>query len=180
MDGLLVMNCLACGMELEIGDWPYCPHGSVFQGSARRFDDIVVWQSNTDSEKYSFPGQSGEPCPEGYHKVVIQNMRQADQLVARVNDIERRRMEEMRDMRYALDDAGIRERRANEDAKGAINARAEALRRRVREWTDRRRADKRAARPRIDPQFHINILSFDSGNRNSYSGQETGWREKKS
>lgn len=171
--------CKECGMEVTIGDWPFCPHGSVFQGSAKRFDDIVVWQSNTDSEKYSFPGQANEPCPEGYHKIVISNMRQADQLVRTVNDIERRKMEEMRDMRYALDDAGIKERRANEDAKGAISARAEVLRRRVREWTDKRRADKRAAHPRIDPQFHINILSFDSGNRNSYSGEETGWREKK-
>lgn len=171
--------CDKCGAEVEIGDWPFCPHGSIYHGKAQRFDPIVVWQSNTDSEKYSFPGQANEPVPAGYHAVEITNMRQADQLVARVNDIERRKMEEMRDMRYALDDAGIKERRANEDAKGAISSRAEALRRRVREWTDKRRADKRAARPRIDPQFHINILSFDSGNRNSYSGEETGWKEKK-
>lgn len=171
--------CKECGKEFVIGDWPFCPHGSVFPERAQRFDPIVVWQSNTDSEKYSFPGQANEAVPEGYHKVEITNMRQADQLVARVNDIERRKIEETRAMRYALDDAGIRERRRNEDAKGLTSARAEALRRRVREWTDKRRADRRAARPRIDPQFHINILSFDSGNRNSYSGQETGWREKK-
>lgn len=171
--------CKECGENVEIGDWPYCPHGSVFRERAQRFDPIVVWQSNTDSAKYSFPGQANEAVPEGYHKVEITNMRQADQLVARVNDIERRKLQELRDMRYALDDAGIKERRANEDARGVISERAAVLRRRVREWTDRRRADRRAAHPRIDPQFHINILSFDSGNRNSYSGAETGWREKK-
>lgn len=172
--------CSQCGHELAIGDWPYCPHGSIYEQNAMRFESIVVWQSNTDSEKYSFPGRSNEPCPPDYHRVEVTNLRQADQLVRRVNDIERRKMEETRDMRYALDDAGIRERRRNEDAAGLNSHRAEALRRRVREWTDKLRERRREAHPRIDPHFHINVLSFDSGNRTSYSGPETKWREKKS
>lgn len=171
--------CPECGAEAAIGDWPWCPHGSIHEGRAQRFDPIVVWQSNTDMEKFSFPGQSNEPVPEGYHRVEITDLRQADKFVSKMNDIERRRMEETRDMRYALDDAGIRERRRNEDARGAVNARAEVLRRRVREWADRIRDRRRGQHPRIDPQFHINVLSFDSGNRNSYSGPETGWRERK-
>lgn len=171
--------CSKCGRELVTGDWPFCPHGSVFERTAKCWDDIVVWQSVTDPEKYSFPGQSNEPVPPEYNKIVISNLRQADQLVARVNDIERRKMEEARAVRYALDDAGIRERRRNEDARGAVSPRAEALRRRVREWTDKMRERRREAHPRIDPQFHIQVLSFDSGNRNSYSGPETGWRERK-
>ena len=111
--------CKACGKEVVIGDWPFCPHGLVRDASARRFDDIVVWQSNDDPEKYSYPGQSNEPCPDGYHKIVIQNMRQADQFVRQVNDIERRKMEEARATRYTLDDAGIKRRRYEEDVKGA-------------------------------------------------------------
>lgn len=173
-------TCSECGQELEIGAWPFCPHGSIHEGNARRFDDIVVWQSASDPEKYSFPGQSNEPVPDGYHKIVISNLRQADRFVSKMNDIERRKMEETRDLRYALDDAGIRERRRHEDSKGAGNAIAQALRRRVREWTDQVREARRGKRSRIDPHFHINVLSFDSGNRNSYSGPETGWRERKS
>ena len=49
-------TCSKCGAEVMIGDWPFCPHGATFHGNAQRFDPIVVWQSNSDSEKYSFPG----------------------------------------------------------------------------------------------------------------------------
>lgn len=175
----MTTTCPECGHEIEFGEYPFCPHGSIYEGNARRFDAIVVWASNSDPEKFSFPGQANEAVPEGYHKIEISNLREADQFVSKMNAIERRRMEEMRDMRYALDDAGIRERRRDEDARGTVNARAAALRRRVREWTDRIREHRRAAHPRIDPQFHIDVLSFDSGNRTSYSGSETGWRERK-
>lgn len=174
------MTCSACGCELEIGDWPYCPHGALYERSARRFSPIVVWKSNSDPEKFSFPGQADEAVPDGYHRVEITNLREADQFVARFNAIERRKLEGERDSRRALDDAGIRARRREEDARGAVNPRAEALRRRVREWADSVRERRRGQHTRIDPQFHINVLSFDSGNRNSYSGPETGWRERKS
>ena len=183
----VVMTCPQCGVLIAIGDWPYCPHGSVFPESARRFDPIVVWQSNTDPNHYSGWGaRTNEPVPEGFHKVEITNIRQADQLVRKVNDIERQKMEEARRMRYALDDAGVTDRRREEDARGWVmradgtkfyvrgNSRAEALRRRAREYTDAERARRRAQHPRIDPQFHSQVLSFDSGNRSSYSGPETG------
>ena len=171
-------NCKECGAEVVIGDWPWCPHGLIREANAKRFDDIVVWQSDSDPDKYSFPGQAGESVPDGYHKIVISNLRQSDQFVSRFNDLERQRLQSERDMRWAIDDAGIRERRAAEDARGAVSTRADAMRRAVREWADRRRDARR--RSKIDPQFHNNALSFDSGHRNSYSGEETGWRERKS
>jgi hypothetical protein len=174
--------CPQCGHEIEIGQYPYCPHGWIHERNAQRFETIVVWQSNSDAEKFSFPGQANEPAPEGYHKIEITNIRQADQFVARMNGIERRKLEAQRDQRYALDDAGVKQRRYEEDVLGRLrgNTRAENLQRRVREWADKLRERRRGQHPRIDPQFHINVLSFDSGNRNSYSGPETGWREKKS
>ena len=172
-------TCKECGAEVFIGDWPWCPHGTVHESNARRFDDIVVWQSNADPEKYSFPGQANERVPDGYHKIVISNLRQGDQFTSRFNDLERQRLQTERDQRWALDDAGIRERRANEDALGTVSTRADALRRSVREWADRRREEMRKKHSRIDPQFHNDALSYNSGNRNSYSGEETGWRERK-
>lgn len=178
-------------MEVVIGDWPFCPHGLVGGANARRFDDIVVWQSNADPDKYSFPGQPNEPVPDGYHRVVISNLREGDRFVGRFNELERRRLEQERDMRYALDDAGVKDRRAEEDARGWVmradgtrfyvrgNARAEALQRAARIWADKLRERRRAQHSRIDPQFHNNALSFNSGNRSSYSGAETNWRERK-
>jgi hypothetical protein len=183
--------CPECGQEVQIGEWPYCPHGSIYERNAQRWDPIVVWQSNSDGEKFSFPGQANEPCPEGYHRVEITDMRQADRFVSRMNAIERQKMEEARELRHTLDDAGVKDRRGEEDARGWAmradgtkfyirgNGRAEALQRRVREWADQLRERRRSQHARLDPNFHIQVLSFDSGNRSSYSGQETGWRERK-
>src|SRR5262249_24611731 len=97
-----------------------------------------------------------------------------------MNDIERRKMEEIRDLNYQALDEQRRRRRADTAARISGNARAEALFRQVREWSDRRREEKRARHRTLDPRFHIQVLSFDSGNRNSYSGAETRWRERKS
>ena len=184
-------NCKECGQEVFIGDWPWCPHGSVRGGNAARFDPIVVWQSNADPDKYSFPGQPNEPVPDGYHKVEITNLREGDHFVSRFNELERRRLEGGRELRRTLDDAGVKDRRAEEDARGYVvradgskfyvrgNARAEALQRAARIWADKLRERRRAQHSRIDPHFHSNVLSFDSGNRSSYSGAETNWRERK-
>jgi hypothetical protein len=97
-----------------------------------------------------------------------------------MNRIERQKMEATRDLNYQALDEQTRRRRADVAARISGNPRAEALFRQVREWTDRQRQAKRAKHSRLDPRFHIQVLSFDSGNRNSYSGPETGWREKKS
>lgn len=175
-DGPLM--CKDCGQEIRIGDWPMCPHGAIREADARRFDPIVVWQSDSESDKYSFPGQAEEPVPEGYHRVEITNLREADRLVQRVNAIERAKSIEMRALNYQALDEQVKIRRESTLAHIRGNPRAEALFRAAREWADRRRAEKRSQQ-RMEPNFHINVFSFDSGNRNSYSGPETGWRERK-
>jgi hypothetical protein len=176
----MTTTCNQCGHEIEFGQYPFCPHQEIRESNARRWDPIVVWASNTDSDKYSFPGQANEPCPEGYHRVEITNLAQADRFVGRMNVIERQKMEAMRDLNYAALDEQTRRRRDDTLARIRGNARAEALFRASREWADRRKEAKRAQHARLDPSFHSQVLSFDSGNRNSYSGAETGWRERKS
>jgi hypothetical protein len=174
------MNCSECGREIEIGDWPYCPHGALHEVHAQRFDPIVVWASNSDPDKFSFPGQANERCPPEYHRVEITNLREADRFVSRMNAIERAKAEASRDLNYQALDEQTKRRREDTMARIRGNPKAEALFRAAREWADRRREEKRARHRNLDPHFHINVLSFDSGNRNSYSGPETGWRERKS
>jgi hypothetical protein len=157
-----------------------CPHGETRESNARRWDPIVVWESNTNPDHYSFPGQANEPCPAGYHRVELTDLTQADQFVNRMNEIERRKLEATRDLNHAALDEQTRRRRDDVMARIRGNPRAEALFRQSREWADRVREAKRARHARLDPKFHIQVLSFDSGNRNSYSGAETGWRERKS
>ena len=145
---------------------------------ARAFEPIVVWASDTDSRKYSFPGQADEPVAEGYHKVEITNLREADRFVQRINGIERAKAEATRALNYQALDEATKIRRENTVARIRGNPRAEALFRAARDWADKRRAEKRSQQC-MDPNFHIQVLSFDSGNRSSYSGPETGWRERK-
>lgn len=176
------MKCSECGVELEVGDWPYCVspggHGRFRERDARAFEPIVVWASDTERDKYSFPGEAEEPTPPGYHKLEITNLREADRFVSRVNAIERAKSEETRALNYQALDERIKARRENIAARIRGNPRAEALFRQVREWADRRRDEKRAKHSR-DPRFNINVLSFDSSNRNPYSGPKTGWRDLK-
>jgi hypothetical protein len=173
------MTCAECGTQLEIGAWPYCPHGRLREGNALGFSPIVVWESDAEPDKFSFPGQAEEACPPGYHKIEITNLRQADQLVRRVNGVERAAAERARDLNYQALDEQTRRRREDTLARIRGNPRAEALFRAAREYADRRREASRSRRRNLDPRFHIQVLSFDSGHRNSYSGPETGWRETK-
>lgn len=176
--------CPKCGIEFGIGDWPFCDspggHGPLRETQARRFEKIMIWQSNTDPDHYSFPGRNDEPCPAEYHPIEITNLSEADQIVSRINDVERRKAAQMRDLNYAALDEQTKRRRDDIAAHIRGNSRAEALFRQVREWGDRVRDQKRSKHHSLDPHFHIQVLSFNSGNRNSYSDPETGWKEKKS
>jgi hypothetical protein len=172
------VRCEECHLELEVGDWPYCPHPKVHGRDSRLFEPIVVWKHNTEVDKYSFPGQGDERVPDGYHKVEIHNLRDADRLVREINRIERSKSIDARSLNYQALDEATRIRRRDIDARIRGNPRAEALFRAAREWADKRKAKNRAKHSQ-EPNFHIDILSFDSGNRRSYSGPETQWRETK-
>lgn len=152
----------------------------VRERDALNFSPIVVWQANDSPEKFSFPGQAHELCPEGYHRVEITNLREADRFVSRMNAIERVKAEATRDLNYQALDEQTKRRREDIAARIRGNPKMEALFRQAREWTDRTKERKRSRHRSLDPRFHIQVLSYDSGNRNSYSGPETGWRERKS
>jgi hypothetical protein len=137
-----------------------------------------VWQANGEPDKYSFPGDPNESVPEGYHKLEITNLREADRLVNRVNAIERAKTEFDRALNHQALDEAIKARREDTVARIRGKPRAEQLYRLAREWADKRRAEKRAKQGR-EPNFHIQVLSYDSGHRESWSGPETGWRERK-
>ena len=176
-------KCPECGGDLRVGDWPFCQgsadaHRPIRELNARRWEPIVVWEADAEPGKFSYPGQSDEPVPEGYHRVELLNLREADLFVKRVNGIERGKAELDRRLNYQAIDEAVQRRRRDTEARIRGNPRAEALYRAARDWADKRRELIRA-RHRMEPNFHIQVLSFDSGNRNSYSGPETGWRERK-
>lgn len=59
-----MVNCTQCGEPLYIGEWPFCPHGSLRGDNAQRFDPVVYFE-NSDGHRL-FPGRSAEQPPSGY------------------------------------------------------------------------------------------------------------------
>jgi len=169
--------CPECGKELEIGDYPYCPHGSIFSRNALAFDPAIVWQSTSDPDSYSFPGNSSEPCPVGYKPIALDSLRKADGFVRRYNELERERLEGERAMEKAYWDERIRQSRSDRRARLGGNSRALALLEAVAKYRDARRERKYSQR--IEPNFHLQPIEFDASNRQGYSSRESGWKDRK-
>lgn len=61
--------CPDCGLYLEIGDWPWCPHGSTIktQHTAHANERVVVFE-NPQTGEIRYPGRNDVPVPERYAK----------------------------------------------------------------------------------------------------------------
>lgn len=76
--------CSDCGDELEIGDYPFCPHGSIYGNNAARFDPILVYEM-PDGQHF-FPGSNKDKPPvEGAKPIVLDTLRKADRFVRETN-----------------------------------------------------------------------------------------------
>lgn len=170
-------TCSACGREIEIGDYPFCPHGSIYPEASRRFDPLVIWVANDNPDRISVPGDAGEPVADGYHKVEITSLREADYWTRKINAIETSKVERLRDSEKQYWDEVTRERRATIKARIGSNPRALALFKAVREFVDRKR-ERRYSRP-LDARAHFDVIAYDSSNREGWSGPETGWKTKR-
>lgn len=58
------MTCLRCNQELKIGDWPYCPHGSVYQWHAQVHEKERARKFWHPQFGWRTPGRSDQPMPE--------------------------------------------------------------------------------------------------------------------
>lgn len=173
--------CASCGHELEIGDYPFCPHGSIYEGNAQRFDPIILHKSA--SGEYSFPGSSSDPVPAGYEKIEITNMRQADKYVKEIGEIERSKMSDKREMNRLYFEEQTKERRERIDSvlnSGKLSGRARMLAEKAREYADKKHDQRFSRTKAFGPNFHIQALSFDQSNRMPYAGPETGYKDRRS
>lgn len=144
-------KCGSCGQELEIGDFPFCPHGSVFERNAN-FSPIVIHQ---DAEgNVSFPGRSDVPPRPGYQRVELNT-------TAEVRAFERQYNQRMRAEHYAG-------REEKEQIESAITAQRRSDLRMAMQGMSRfgrdfariameKSNDKR--RGTFDPGFRVSVLS---------------------
>lgn len=175
------VKCSTCGKELEIGDYPFCPHESIYGQQAQRFDPIVLHRDPSTGE-YSVPGRSNDPVPAGYEKVEITNIRQADKIVREMDrrashdasikqDMNRQFFDEQRKAHREQVDAEMRRR-------GLDSGRARMLRDKVRAWADKQQEVRRARKG--NPNTHFQVFAFDRSNRMPHSSRETGYRDRHS
>ena len=95
----------------------------------------------------------------------------------RYNERERERLETERAMEKAYWDERIRQARSDRRARLGGNSRMLALLEAVAKYRDARRERKYSQR--IEPNFHLQPLAYDAGNRQGFSSKETSWRDRK-
>ena len=144
---------------------------------AKRFDAPRVWRSVTDPNKYQFPGSATDTCPDGYVEITLDSIRAMEKFTRTFNEAERQRLTEEREYQRLYFDKKIRERRREALEKHWTNPKAIALLRACAAYVDKKRALKYAQK--IEPNFHLQALEFDATNRQGFSSEETGWKDKK-
>lgn len=174
--------CTACGHELEIGDYPFCPHGSIYEQNAQHFDPIVFHKDVTTGE-YSVPMHASDPAPPGHMTVEIRNMREADRVVKEINSRSRSEASDRREMNRLYFEERRKETRERVDAeiqrRGITDRRVLGVLEKIRERQDAKHNRKFSSTKAFDPNTHIQVLSFNRGNRMPHAGPETGWRDKR-
>lgn len=167
----VVARCGKCG-------GPFDPMLIYYNGStAKKFDPIVLHVSNDDPNQVSFPGHAEDAVPDGYHKVEITNLREADQWTSRINSYETQVTEGYRESEKQYWDNVTRERRADIRARIGDNPRAKALFEAVQKFVDAKR-ERRYAK-KLDARGHFQVIAFDSSNRMSHCDVTTEWKERR-
>ncbi len=169
--------CTTCSKELHIGDYPWCPHDSIYPTHAQAFDPIVVHQ-NADGS-YSFPASTAAPLRPGQRRVEIRTIQEADRVTREVNAREDATLaavnhqsstnrSETRKMNRAFMD-GIRHR---------LSPQARQYLDRAREYVALKDRERSNLSPR-STNFHMDVFANDSSNRDSHADERTGWKNKK-
>jgi hypothetical protein len=183
-------RCVRCGHELRIGDFPWCPHESIYANSAQHFDPIVVHVSGDG--QYRFPAATDAPVPSGYRKVEIRTIQEADRISREVNAHED---QTLRAVQSQSDTSRMATRSRNrefidkllaggawKDSEGntrhGLSAQARERVEAAREYLAQKDQQRKNQRPR-STNFHIEVFSHDSSNREAYRDARTNWQSKR-
>lgn len=170
--------CSTCNRVLEIGDYPFCPHESIYARNAQAFDPIVLFQ-NPETGAYSFPGSSGAALPAGHRRVEITNLRQADRVTSEINRSENQEIREQWHKEQAS--RGEKQKARREELKELMRKMTPEGRRaaeQAMEYADRKR-ERRSMNGPKDANFHMDVIAYDSSNRDVHTDRRTDWRGRK-
>lgn len=174
-------TCSRCGATLLPGAWPFCEspggHGSVLPNYAQRFDPIVVHLSGDG--QYRFPASVDAPVPDGYRKVEIRTIQEADRVCREVNH---REDETLRSVQQQSD-AGRQATRTRNQAfmnnmRSRLSPQGRQFLDQAREYQVMKDKERENSKPR-STNFHIDVFAHDSSNREQHRDERTGWRGRK-
>ncbi len=173
-------TCPTCGGELIIGSYPFCngnpaDHETVRTRMAQSIQGTVYFE-NAKGE-IRFPPSANSPLPAGFEKKELTTLRAADKFMREQNEREKVRAEE----------ATSNERRYWKEVYAQGASRLESMLRAGQLTGDRAVYAENAIRQMRnyqgkkvqDPGFYIEPLVYDSSNRESWCGPDTGWKERK-
>jgi hypothetical protein len=165
-------TCSQCGAELQIGDFPFCPHGSIYAQTAQHFDPIVVHQAPDGS--YSFPASVDAPVRPGYVKVEIRTLREADRITREVNSREDAAIRQQHHVEQAQREAKRSEYRAQLDrAKERFSPKGREFAEKMREYVNSKRRPGPGS-----ANFHIDVFANDRSNREVHRDARTDWKSR--
>jgi len=174
----LMSVCSACGEEIPIGGWPFCPHNSVYPEYAQHFTPLL-FDRDPLTGKISYVGDSSDPVPAGYVRESLTTLPQIDRFCrARSEEETAERRENIRAEKDFWDNRA-KERREfinAEMARRGYRGRGLEV---IRRFVDARREANYDRLLRREINFFSDVGSYDASNREPHSSERTGWRQRK-
>jgi hypothetical protein len=170
-------TCTECGKEIDYGAWPFCPHESTRQQAAQHFDPIIVHLAPDGS--YRFPAATDAKVPEGYRKIEIRSIQEADRISREVNsqeDATLRNVQRQTETGRSL--TRSRNRAFMDSIRHKLSPAGREYLDRAREYVALKDRERENSKPR-SVNFHMDIFSNDSSNRERYADERTAWKGRK-
>jgi len=166
--------CELCNRKVQVGDWPHCPHGSIYERNATTAAPTVVFRNSKG--EYRFPGRDTDKPPRGFQRVELSG-RSADRFEKEMNA---RETEKLRMVEYGKLEAARHTFAQHKDKLLAIknNSQSEHTKRFVDLcFAD---ADRRLNRNIKDEAgFHMEHRHQDASNRAPWQDKDTNWKDRR-
>lgn len=168
--------CNKCGVALVIGDYPFCPHGSIYNKDAQTASATVVFR-NKEGE-HRFPGRDTDRPPRGFERIELRTQRQRDAFEREVGKKETARL---RDIEYSRREAYKQTFAMHKDRLIEIKNRSQSPH--TKRFVDLclQDAERRmeANVTKAESGFMIESNHIDASNRMAWMDKDTGWKPRK-
>jgi hypothetical protein len=167
------VECPRCHTHYGIAEWPFCPHGAVYEQAAQHFDP-VVYHVNAKGE-VRFPGATDAPVPVGYERRELRTIGEVRRFQARVNAAENSKIRQQVERECAWLETVEAKNRS--DLRAAMAQMSPA----GRAFAEVALAQHNQRRPTSgEAGFYVEPFENDASNREAYRDARTKWQRRRS